>query len=316
MNPRMARVHLSEDSMSVSLNTAAHAVEHCAVDPESLAAIGSALGRQVLIRNGSGRRALYTVTELLDVPAPAVHVGTNGLARLASPTDPPQTQCDATVETDFTGGDASTRLTEDLLGEPTTGLAILAPHGGRIERGTDLQADSVHKALEEQAKPVRAWIASGFNPAGAHKCWHITSSEISEHSFPKLGSLFASTTARGPYAHAVAFHGHNDSQAIVVGGGLPRNDEHTALKTELSSKIRLALEAVVDPPPVVEVGLRGPLAGAQRKNIVNRVTVRGNGIQIEQPAAVRDDEAQREAVARAVAEFYGDLIQRPDGVTH
>ncbi len=60
---------------------------------------------------------------------------------------------------------------------------------------------------------------------------------------------------------------------------------------------------------MVEVRLCGPLAGAQRKNIVNRVTVRGNGIQIEQPAAVRDDEAQREAVARAVAEFYGDLIE-------
>ena len=163
-------------------------------------------------------------------------------------------------------------------------------------------------ALALQAKPVRAWIARGFNPAGAHKCWHITSSEISEHSFPKLGSFFASTTARGPYAHAVAFHGHNDSEAIVVGGGLPRNDEHTALKTELSSKIRIALEAVVDPPPVVEVGLFGPLAGAQRKNIVNRVTVRGNGIQIEQPAAVRADETQREAIAGAVAEFYCDLI--------
>lgn len=297
--------------MSASLNRAAHAVEHCAVDPESLAAIDSALGRQVLIRKTPDRLALYTVTELISVPAPAVHVGTEGLARLASPTDAPPAQFDAAVETDFTDDDeqAPTRLTEELLGEHTTGLAILAPHGGRIEGGTDLQAESVYKALALRAKPVRAWIARGFNPTGAHKCWHITSSEISEYSFPKLGSLFASTTARGPYAHAVAFHGHNDSEAIVVGGGLPRNDEHTALKTELSSKIRIALEAVVNPPPVVEVGLFGPLAGVQRKNIVNRVTVRGNGIQIEQPAAVRDDEAQREAVARAVAEFYGDLIE-------
>jgi phage replication-related protein YjqB (UPF0714/DUF867 family) len=297
--------------MSASLNLAAHAVEHCAVDPESLAAIDGALGRQVLIRKTHDRLALYTVTEVISVPAPAVHVGTEGLARLASPTDAPRAQFDATVETNFTDDDekAPARLTEELLGELTTGLAILAPHGGRIERGTDLQAESVYKVLALRAKPVRAWIARGFNPAGAHKCWHVTSSEISEHSFPKLGSLFASTTARGPYAHAVAFHGHNDSEAIVVGGGLPRNDEHTALKMELGSTIRIALEAVVDPPPVVEVGLFGPLAGAQRKNIVNRVTVRGNGIQIEQPAAVRDDEPQREAVARAVAEFYGDLIE-------
>jgi hypothetical protein len=38
------------------------------------------------------------------------------------------------------------------------------------------------------------------------------------------------------------------------------------------------------------------------------VTVRGNGIQLEQPLAVRDDVSQREAIARAVAEFYLDLI--------
>jgi phage replication-related protein YjqB (UPF0714/DUF867 family) len=51
----------------------------------------------------------------------------------------------------------------------------------------------------------------------------------------------------------------------------------------------------------------GPLAGAQRRNIVNRVTTRGNGIQLEQPAGVRNDEEQREAIARAVAAFYVDL---------
>ena len=85
-------------------------------------------------------------------------------------------------------------------------------------------------------------------------------------------------------------------------------EAHTELKTQLSLKIRIALEAVMDEPPEVEVRLCGPLAGAQRKNIVNRVTVRGNGIQIEQPAAVRADETQREAIAGAVAEFYCDLI--------
>ena len=177
---------------------------------------------------------------------------------MAGPTDPPHAQGNATVETDFTEGDAPARLTEDLLGELATGLAILGPSRRPDRAGTDIQAESVYNALALQAKPVRAWIARGFNPTGAHKCWHITSSEISEHSFPKLGSFFASTTASGPYAHAVAFHGHNDSEAIVVGGGLPRNDEHTALKTELSSKIRIALEAVVDPTPVVEVGCSDP----------------------------------------------------------
>jgi phage replication-related protein YjqB (UPF0714/DUF867 family) len=64
----------------------------------------------------------------------------------------------------------------------------------------------------------------------------------------------------------------------------------------------------MDQPPAVEVETSGPLAGTQRRNIVNRVTVRGNGMQIEQPFAVRDEVAPREAIARAVAEVYLGLI--------
>jgi phage replication-related protein YjqB (UPF0714/DUF867 family) len=307
------RTFLSEDPNSAPLNTEAHASEHCAVDPQSLGTLGSAVGRQLLIRRASDRLALYTVAERLDVPARAVHAGTGGLARLGGATRASRAQrSNATIEVDFTDGDpeAVARLTEELSGaEDATGLAILAPHGGRIEVGTDSQADLVHDVLALNAKPIRAWIARGFNRAtGAHTCWHITSSEISEHSFPKLGALLGAGHVNGPFAHAVAFHGNNDRQAIIVGGGLPRNDAHTALKTALASRIHSALEAVMDQPPAVEVELRGPLAGTQRQNIVNRVTVRGNGIQIEQPLGVRNDIPQRDAIARAVAEFYLDLV--------
>jgi phage replication-related protein YjqB (UPF0714/DUF867 family) len=298
------RTRLSEDSASVALNKAAHAVEHCAVDSESLNALGSAVGRQVLIRRSSTRLALYTVAEPVSGAARAVHAGTAGLTRLGTATDEP---FNATLETDFTQGNpqAPVRLTEEVLGNVGAGLAILAPHGGRIEEGTDDQARAVYDALAEKAKPVRAWIAQGFNPAtGAHPCWHITSSEISERSFPKLRSLFGFTGSRGPFAHAVAFHGQNDSDAIVVGGGLPRNTAHTAVKTALASQIEEALGAVTSDPPAVEVGLCGPLAGAERRNVVNRVTVGGNGLQLEQPLAVRKNKEQRRAVARAVAEFF------------
>jgi phage replication-related protein YjqB (UPF0714/DUF867 family) len=304
------RTFLSEDSASPPLNSRAHAVEHCAVDRESLGALSSAVGRQLLIRRAANRVALYTVVERLSGPARAVHVGTAGLVRLGGAPNPQKPN--ATIEADFTDGDpeAVARLTETLLGDAdATGLAILAPHGGRIEVGTDDQADLVHGSLAQKAKPVRAWIARGFNRAtGAHSCWHITSSEISEHSFPKLASLLGPGGANGPFAHAIAFHGNNDFEAIIVGGGLPDDSDHTALKTRLAVRIHRALEAVMDEPPAVEVRPSGPLAGAQRRNIVNRVTVRGNGIQIEQPLAVRTEPRQRDAIARAVAQLYRDLI--------
>jgi phage replication-related protein YjqB (UPF0714/DUF867 family) len=282
------------------------------VDPESLDALGSAVGRQVLIRRSAKRLALYTVVERISVQVRAVRVGTEGLARLGSATGGSLAhKFNATIETDFTDGDAqaAARLTEELLGEAAAGLAILVPHGGRIEVGTDHQARAVYDALALRDKPIRAWIACGFNPTtGAHRCWHITSSELSEHSFPRLRPLFDTTGSRGSFAHAVAFHGQNDSEAIIVGGGLPRSKPHTVLKTRLASRIHDALAAVMDQPPAVEVRCAGPLAGAERRNIVNRVTAGGNGIQIEQPFGVRDDEEQREAIARAVAGFYGDLV--------
>ena len=306
------RARLSVDATRVALNGAAHGSEHCAVDRESLRALGSAVGRQVLVRRASTLLALYSVAERAGVPGPAVHVGTAGFASLEKPTgEPPPAQFDATVVTDFIGGGrrASVRLTEQVLGESSTGLAILAPHGGRIEVGTDDQATTVYELLAGEHRPVRAWIARGFNPTiGAHRCWHITASEISERSFPRLGSLFDPAARRGRFAHAIAFHGQNDTAAVVVGGGLPRNRTQTALKARLAEEIHQALRAVTDDPPPVVVRRSGPLAGAERSNVVNRVTAAGNGIQLEQPASVRANDQQRDAIAQAVAAFYASLL--------
>jgi phage replication-related protein YjqB (UPF0714/DUF867 family) len=304
------RILLSEDATSAALNTGAHAAEHCALDRGSLHALGSAVGRQVLVRLSAKRLALYTVAERVDGASRAAHAGTVGLARVAPPTGEPPAPLKVAVEPEFTGGGGKpTRLTEQLLGPAAArGLAVLAPHGGDIEPGTGAQARAVHALLAEQGRPVRAWIASGFDPAGAHRCWHITASEISERSFPRLGALFGAGARRGRFAHAVAFHGQNDSPAIIVGGGLPRDAAHTELKTRLAALLRAALAAVTEEPTPVVVRRAGPLAGIERANVVNRVTARGTGIQLEQPAVARADVAQRDAIAGAVAAFYAELI--------
>jgi hypothetical protein len=83
------RARLSVDATRAALNTAAHASEHCAVDRESLRALGSEVGRQVLVRRSSKLFALYSVAERARVPGPAVHVGPEGIARLHKPTGEP-----------------------------------------------------------------------------------------------------------------------------------------------------------------------------------------------------------------------------------
>ena len=281
------------------------------MDRGSLDLLGTGVGRQVLIERSGERVALYTIVERLDAADRAAHVGTAGLARLEPPTGEPPPPLKAALETAFTEGDAKApvRLREQLLGDAATGLAVLAPHGGSIEPGTDDQAKVVFEALSQAGKSVRAWIARGFNPTvGAHTCWHITASEISEQSFPKLGALFGAAAPRGAFSHAVAFHGQNDTEAVVVGGGRPQDAAHTALKTKLASELAVALRAVMDEPPPVVVQPSGPLAGVEPANIVNRVTAAGNGIQLEQPATVRKVTRRRVAIASAVAAFYADLI--------
>ena len=69
------------------------------------------------------------------------------------------------------------------------GLVVVAPHGGKIEEYTDLQAEHIGKPLSsEQASE---WICNGFNePQDAFDRWHVTSTEITEESFPKLKTLF------------------------------------------------------------------------------------------------------------------------------
>jgi len=48
----------------------------------------------------------------------------------------------------------------------------------------------------------------------------------------------------------------------------------------------------------------GGFSGRRPENVVNRITKLGNGIQVEQPEAVRKDARARDAVAQAVADVY------------
>ena len=253
-----------------------------------------------MIRLASGHVALFTVTERVDSSSPAARVGAEGLTRFGDPA--PATPA-ATIERCFTGGATGARLTETLRGDEARGLAILAPHAGDIETGTGPQADRVYETLAQQGKPVQAWIARGFHPGGARRCWHITSAEISERSFPKLGTLFGADRS---FAHAIAFHGHSGTEILVGGGVVEGNSE---LKEAVRERIERELGKVADVPrPPVVVAPAGPLGGTQTSNIVNRITERGNGIQIEQPFGVRNNRAQRDAIADAVAAVYSELV--------
>jgi len=84
-------------------------------------------------------------------------------------------------------------------------LIVIVPHGGNIENYTDEQAEHVVQKLS--SKYVSTWICKGFKEGGgAFNRWHITSTDISEESCPKLKAIMT----RGKFEYSVAFHGSAD----------------------------------------------------------------------------------------------------------
>lgn len=175
-----------------------------------------------------------------------------------------------------------------------TKIACTAPHGGIIENYTDEQAEWMHDRLStHHSKDSSCWRCAGWQSAiGAFDAWHITSTDISRDSFPKLDQI----GDRG-FEYAVSFHGYSED-VISVGGGAS-----ASLKQEVAD----AIEAVVGAAYEVVVVSSGPYGGVDPDNFVNWLTSGGSGgVQIEQPYGARKDYGQ--AIAEAVADVYASKI--------
>ena len=272
--------------------------EHCSADPEKLATIGRALGHQVRIKRSDSEYGLYTLSEVRqESQDDIVRMGKDGRERLGTGEEfactlDSQVPHPTYTEEQARDHDEFIEQLEDDGGH--TGLIVIAPHGGDIERYTDHQAE--HVASRLAAKGVNSWRCKGFKQGGAFECWHITSTDIDEACFPLLKSVIFRS-----FAYAVAFHGFDDPEIpydILIGGTAP--DSPGSLK----QKIKTAIEGVVG--SYFTVHITEPhehFGGDDEQNIVNRLTTGGkNGIQIEQKIGPREKYAQ--PIADAVADVY------------
>jgi phage replication-related protein YjqB (UPF0714/DUF867 family) len=275
--------------------------EHCSADPEKLATIGRAQGHQIRVKRNENEYALYTVSETRqETPDTIVRMAREGRARLTPDASEIPDEFAAIVDsqvphptcTDYQA-ETNSEFVERLTDNGThTGLVAIAPHGGKIEEGTDQQAEHVASS-QLAAKDVSCWRCKGFKQGGgAFERWHITSPDINEASFPLLNTII-----KRHFTYAVAFHGF-EQQEILIGGGA---DE--ALKCEIKSAIQKAIAG-----SCIEVNIATAadnFNGDNPNNIVNRLA-NDNGIQIEQSKAARDTYWQQ--IANAVASVYNCKI--------
>ena len=278
--------------------------EHCSVDAARLATIGRAVGHQVRVRLSSDAFGLYTVSEVHpEDPDTTVRMGRRGRERLGTSdefdgvVDSVGPHPNLTVDQARACGELVERLRDNGRQRE---LIVIAPHGGDIERHTDEQAEQVASRLA--AKAVSSWRCKGWKGGGgALVRWHITSTDISAASFPRLDLVIS----RG-FTHAVAFHGFEDPEVdtdVLVGGCAP--DE---LKLEIAAEIDKSLAG-----SGLRVRIAGPednFGGDDERNVVNRLTAEGgSGIQIEQSLAARS--RRWEKIANAVAAVYDTKVPDP-----
>jgi phage replication-related protein YjqB (UPF0714/DUF867 family) len=251
----------------------------------------------VRIKRNDHEYALYTVHETRqENPDNVVRMGFTGRDRLGA--DGPFTAVlDSQVPKPNLSEKEATKQSEFIEQLTDNGrrnkLIVIAPHGGAIEAHTDEQAERVIAQLAPKA--VTCWRCKGWDrdhQGGAARRWHITSTDISEKSFPLLNSVIF----RG-FRYAVAFHGMHDER-ILLGGCA-----HEDLKKEIKDAIERATAG--SGIPVVFATRNDHFNGNDPRNIVNRLTARSTtkgSIQIEQSLHARTQYGI--AIADAVADVY------------
>ncbi|MFP2924591.1 poly-gamma-glutamate hydrolase family protein [Pyxidicoccus sp. 3LG] len=196
-------------------------------------------------------------------------------------------------------------------------VAYAAPHGGEVEPGTDEQIVALDISDTDPRNAYWAVLGEmnapdGGSPSGASDHWHITSSDLSQHSFQGLRDLRTLS-----YSYAVSFHGFTGGsipEDVIVGGNETpafRNSVARILEHEVAVRHnRFDLDAVAPPANCDDGCLYRELAGQSTTNFVNVLPTSGRGLQLEQTRATRDN--QGTTIARAVKSVMDCLLDVPD----
>ena len=151
--------------------------------------------RQILVDAGRGVVAYTVAAVAASGSGEVVQMSNAALGRLLLD-EPPRSPVDVTA--DILG---RCELVETAVLRSCANVAVIAPHGGSIERATDAQAERVASDGRFRAD---SWICEGPG-GGAFRRWHITSDDLSEGSFAGLRALLGT-----PHDLAVSFHGFSD----------------------------------------------------------------------------------------------------------
>jgi phage replication-related protein YjqB (UPF0714/DUF867 family) len=273
--------------------------EHCSVHPEILTVVSSGLLQQIRILGLKKEPVLYTVKSLESEKL--IKMSESALSRIqANPNTINKVLVSSEVTASLNEAEAQKNgefielLTDERRGKR---LVVIAPHGGIIERFTDLQAEYVSSQLAE--KGTVCWVCKGWSLDGTRKRafeqWHITSTDIHVESFPKLKTIIDRN-----FDNAISFHGFSKTRQridedILIGGCINQEFKNTIMHS-IQDKV---------PSLKVKVVPKGEkYSGTDPNNIVNRLA-KERGLQLEQSNKAREHWQQ---IADAIISVFSPLI--------
>lgn len=175
--------------------------------------------------------------------------------------------------------------------------AILAPHAGDQESGTDTAAVEMYKKMQEGKASLWMFQAFDSTPVGnntAFDQYHVTSTEINSTLFPKL-----SVVEDVGFDYCVSFHVNGTADEFEV-GGLANESLRAKVGEALTSATSGAFGHVVDRD-------EGEYMAKTEKNITNRLTASSrSGIQIEMPGHAAKN--HRKTIGQDLANLFNDLL--------
>src|ERR1700754_121868 len=154
--------------------------EHCSADGRALSAVGITGCQQVRVKRTDNQYGLYTVSEVRIEDTDDIviaRMGRSGRRRLG-----PDVEFADKFDAEFnsqvvhpTMSDQEARDNGEFVERlqdhcAHSGLIVIAPHGGDIEKHTDEQAQHVASRLPDKA--VSVWLCKGYHPGGAFDAWH------------------------------------------------------------------------------------------------------------------------------------------------
>lgn len=245
-----------------------------------------------------GLKSYFVVDDIHEDVSNGLKVAAKGLERIKSESGD-QVEISARVpDWRYTEAWKTAGFYESLLKTDRDEVFISCPHGGDVEKNTDVMGRHLCQMLRENDIGASAWLCQGFDSGHDNKDsysrWHLEKPVKALDAYPKLESI-----ENRVFEYVIGFHLQSrDYNTVMVGG-----QASDGLRRSVAESIEKELG---DYANVKWRYGEFALTGRGDLNSINYFSKNGQGIQLEMPPKVCRNKFK--TVPKAVRNVFTELL--------